>query len=102
MSKNNQLLTNQDIAQYFDNDVPLMQLEHDLLIAELTQLLDFDPLDRLEPLTFEPELLPLVEPDLLPILEPEPLPEIDIARELEEIDKLQSYLFSDLEDLDDE
>ncbi|WP_201546107.1 hypothetical protein [Psychrobacter sp. H7-1] len=84
MSKNNQLPTNKDIAQYLNNDVPLMQLEHDLLMAELDELLAFDPLESLDFLDFEP------------------LPEIDIAKELEQLDKLESDLFSDLEGLDDE
>lgn len=84
MSKNNQLPTNKDIAQYLNNDVPLMQLEHDLLMAELDELLAFDPLESLD------------------FLDLEPLPEIDIAKELEQLDKLESDLFSDLEGLDDE
>lgn len=40
MSKNNRLPTNQEIAQYIDCDMPLKQLEHDLLMAEDLQLLD--------------------------------------------------------------
>ncbi|MDY3307127.1 hypothetical protein [Psychrobacter sanguinis] len=84
MSKNSQPPNNKRLAQYLDNDIPLKQLEHDLLMIELDDLLTFDPLEGLE------------------LLDLEPLPEIDIAKELEQIAKLQIDLLSDLEGLDDE
>ena len=67
-------LTHKAVAQYLDIDVPLLQIE---------QLPEFN----LEP---------------LPEFSHEPLPEIDITKELEHLDKLESDLLSDLEGLDDE
>ena len=83
MSKNKQLPSNHEIAQYIDSDVPLRQLEHDLLMAELEPL-ELEPLKELE------------------LLELEPLPEIEIAKEFEQLDKIKTDLLSDLRGLDDE
>lgn len=47
MSKNYRLPTNQEIAQYLDCDMPLKQLEHDLLLADHIQLLDSDNFEGL-------------------------------------------------------
>ena len=83
MSKNKQLPSNLEISQHIDNDVPLSQLEHDLLMAEL-ELPELEPLENLE------------------LLELELLSEIGIAKEFEQLDKLKTDLLSDLRGLDDE
>lgn len=45
---------------------------------------------------------PLLQIEQLPEFNLEPLPEIDITKELEQLDKLESDLLSDLEGLEDE
>lgn len=61
MSKNRNLPTNEQLAQYLDQEIPLLQFDDDLLIAELTQLLDFEiePLPDLDIEIIDFEIEPL-------------------------------------------
>lgn len=47
MSKDNKILSNNQLAQYLDQELPLLQFDNDLLMADLTELLSFD----IEPLS---------------------------------------------------
>ena len=85
----NELLSYEILTRYLDQQLPLLQLDNDLLRAELDKL------------NFELLPLPDFELEPLPEFNLELLPEIDIEAELEQIAELQSDLFNDLGGLDD-
>lgn len=49
MSKNNKPLTNDQLAQYLDQERPLLQFDNDLIMATLKQLLSLN-IERLSDL----------------------------------------------------